>query len=72
MNILSLISQNLNNFYQIQTNCYSAHLMRTVAYRTKSGVPDLGTEQGPSYILRKLCGISFNEFEIYSFAEKYC
>jgi hypothetical protein len=45
---LSLISQNLDNFYQIQTNHYSAHLMRTVVNCSKSGVPDFGTEQGRS------------------------
>jgi hypothetical protein len=30
-NILNLISQSFDIFYQIQTNCYSAHLIRTVA-----------------------------------------
>jgi hypothetical protein len=40
---LSRISQNLDNFYQIQTNHYHAHLMRTVAYCSESGLPDLGT-----------------------------
>jgi hypothetical protein len=37
-NILNLISQSLDNFYQIQTNCYRAHLIRTVVIR----VPGFG------------------------------
>jgi hypothetical protein len=34
---LSIINQNLDNFYRIQTNCYSTHLMRTVAKELNKG-----------------------------------
>jgi hypothetical protein len=45
-NILRLISQNLDIFYQIQTKYYSAHLLRTVA----SWCPDSATKHGQNCI----------------------
>jgi hypothetical protein len=46
MNILSLISQNLDNFYRIQTNRYSTHLMCTVALVDSLYVLSVGSGLG--------------------------
>jgi hypothetical protein len=52
MNILSLVSQNLNNFYQIQTKCYrnSDTVFFSPIHRTKRGL-----YRQSAYSLRGTC-----------------
>jgi hypothetical protein len=48
MNILSLVSQNLDNFYQIQTKCYrnSDTVFFSLIHRTKQGLGAAGVQKG--------------------------
>jgi hypothetical protein len=84
MNILSLVSQNLDNFYQIQTKCYknSDTVFFSPIHRTKRGIrcnaidSDVVTRQAPARPpfgpTKKCTGINIQEKNNRNRSKTFC